>query len=131
MKKLIFYLLLLALISCSNSPKELAGIWEVKSPFYKAIYSIEDQNDKMVGKILYYNDDTYIYRETGTKKDVFLHQLEKKGDLYIDAISGATISKKGITLKLIGKDTLEVTSYIRNNPLKEFWIKKTNYNEHY
>jgi len=131
MKKGIFFLLLLLLISCSKKPKELIGVWEVKSLFYKATYCIEDKDDKIIGRIIYYNDGTYIYKETGTEKDIFLHKIEKKSGLYIDAISGATITKKETTMKLVGKDTLEVISYIKNRPLKEYWIKKrTNYEHH-
>jgi LEA14-like dessication related protein len=124
MKKSIFFLTVVFLISCTKKPTELIGIWEVQSPFYKARYAIEEHKDNVVAKIKYYNDDTYVYRESGTDKDIFLYKIQKKEDVYVDAISGATITKKEITLKLKSKDTLEVTTYIRNKPLKEFWIKK-------
>lgn len=125
------YFLLLVLVSCSKTPKELIGTWQVSSPYYRATYAIEEQDKNIVGRIIYYNDDTYIYRETGTKKDLFLKDIQKKGALYIDAYSGATITKKNLTMKLKGKDTLEVTSYIKNKPLKEFWIKKRTNHEHH
>lgn len=131
MKRGILYLLLMLLISCSGKPKELIGIWQLDSPYYRATYAIEEQDEKIIGRILYYNDDTYVYTETGTQKDIFLHQIAKNDSIYIDALSGATITKKEITMRLIAKDTLEVTSYIKNKPLKEFWIKKRNNNEHH
>lgn len=131
MKKGIFCAFVLLLISCSKKPKELIGTWQVKSPYYRAIYGIEEQDQKIIGRVVYYNDDTYVYRETGAKKDFFLRDIQKKGSLYIDAYSGATITKKNLTMKLKGKDTLEVISYIKNKPLKEFWIKKQTNNEHH
>ena len=60
----------------------------------------------------------------GTNKDIFLHEIKQKDGLYIDAISGATITKKELVIKQKNEDTLEVTTYIRNKPLKELWIKK-------
>lgn len=124
MMKRTFFVILVLLVSCSKKPKELIGTWEVNSPYYSATYAIEEQEGKIVGRVIYYNDDTYIYTETGSEKDIFLHQLQKKDNLYIDAFSGATMTKKNMTMRLIGKDTLEVTSYIKGTPLREFWIKK-------
>lgn len=124
MKKGLFFTAFLLLLSCAEQPKELIGIWQVNSPYYKATYSIEEQNNVIVGKVKYYNDDTYIYRETGTDKDIFLHKITRKDSIYIDAVSGATITKKELIIKQKSEDTLEVTTYIHNKPLKEFWIKK-------
>ena len=124
MKRNFIFLLILLFLSCSKNPKELVGIWTVKSPHYRAIYSIEEYNCNVVGKIKYYNDDTYVYKETNTEKDIFLHKIKRKDSIYIDAISGATITKNKLTIKQKNEDTLEVTTYIRNKPLKEFWIKK-------
>ena len=125
MRNIIFFLSLIGLTSCSKKPQELIGIWEVKTPYHKAIYSIEEEEDKIVGKIKYYNDHTYIYQETGSSKDIFLHKLKRKDSLYIDAISGATVSNQSLIIKRRHPDTLEVTQYIHNKPLQEFWIKKT------
>ena len=124
MKKGILFLSMFCFLFCSKKPKELIGKWQVKSPHYKAIYSIEEDNNKIVGKVNYYNDGTYVYRAKGTNKDIFLHEIKQKDGLYIDAISGATITKKELVIKQKNEDTLEVTTYIRNKPLKELWIKK-------
>lgn len=124
MKKVIFLITVLTLSSCVNKPKELIGIWHVKTPYHRAIYSIEEYNNKIVGKVNYYNDDTFVYQKTGTEKDIFLHKIERKKNIYVDAVSGATITNKNLIIKLKNQDTLEVTKYIHKKPLKEFWIKK-------
>lgn len=124
MKRIGFSLIVLLLVSCSQKPSELIGIWEVKTPYHNAIYSIEEYQDQIVGKVKYYNDDTFIYRGSGTEKDIFLHKIKRKDDVYIDAISGATVSKKELIIERKHPDTLEITKYIHHKPLKEFWIKK-------
>ncbi len=124
MKKGLVFLMMFGFLFCTQKPKELIGIWEVKSPHYRATYAIEEYNNRIVGKIQYYNDDTYVYKGTGTEKDIFLHKIKRKDSVYIDAISGATMTKKDLVIKQKSPDTLEVTTYIRNKPLKEFWIKK-------
>ena len=116
---------MLLFVFCAKAPKEILGTWIVQSKFYKATYKIEKQNKKLIGKVIYYNDDTTILHETGTKKDIFLTNLKYKDDVYADAISGATqTNSEDLTIKIKHKDTLEVTSYIRHKPLVEIWTRK-------
>ena len=125
MKKLGVLFLMFLFAFCTTAPKEILGIWQVQSNFYRATYKIEKQGKKLIGKVLYYNDDTTILNETGTDKDIFLSDLKYKDDVYVDAISGATnTTEEGISIKIKHKDTLEVTSYIRHKPLVEIWTRK-------
>ncbi|WP_299122029.1 hypothetical protein [uncultured Tenacibaculum sp.] len=125
MKRYLFGLLIF-LIGCSTRIDErILGIWNVQSSFYKATYKIEKQANKLVGKVIYYNDDTTIIRETGTDKDIFLNNLTYKDDTFVDAISGATqTNSDNLKIKIKHKDTLEVTSYIMHKPLIEIWVRK-------
>lgn len=124
-KKYIFFLLALGLACTSKSDDRILGIWEVQSKFYRATYKIEKKGKKLVGRILYYNDDTTVLRETGTDKDIFLTNLTYKKGAYVDAISGATkTQKESLTIKIRHKDTLEVKTYIMHKPLIEFWTRK-------
>jgi hypothetical protein len=124
MRKITLLSLLFFALSCTQKPSELIGIWEVKTPYHQAIYSIEESNNNIIGKIKYYNDHTYIYQESGTSKDIFLHKLKRKDSLYIDAISGATTTNQEWVIQRKHTDTLLVTQYIHNQPLLEVWIKK-------
>lgn len=119
-------LAILLCIGCSKSfDKNILGIWQVQSKFYKATYEIIQDNGLIVGKVIYYDDGTTILRETGTDKDIFLKNLKYKNDVFVDAVSGATVTKTKTTqLKVKHKDTLEVTSYIHNKPLVEIWTRK-------
>lgn len=125
MKKIILSLLIL-LTACSTKIDErIFGTWNVQSNFYKATYKIEKQGEKLIGKVLYYNDDTTVLHETKTDKDIFLHDLKYKNNVYVDAISGATkTTSENLTIKIKHKDTLEVTSYINKKPLVENWTRK-------
>ena len=129
MRKIIFFIGVLFAVSCAQKPTELIGVWEVNTPYHKAVYSIEEYEDNIVGKIKYYNDNTFVYKESGTPKDIFLHKLKRKDSLYIDAISGATNTNHEWVIQQKHLDTLEVTQYIHNKPLQEVWIKKRNSNE--
>ncbi len=111
-------------MGCSTQiDKRILGIWNVQSNFYKATYKIEKKGKKIIGKLLYYNDDTTVLHETNTDKDIFLHDLKYKNGVYVDAISGATTTKN-LTIKIKHQDTLEVTSYIIHKPLIEIWTRK-------
>lgn len=124
-QKSIFFLLILMVACTSKIDDRILGTWEVQSKFYRATYKIEKKSKKLVGKILYYNDDTTIIRETGTDKDIFLTNLTYKKGTYIDAVSGATkTQKESLTIKIRHKDTLEVKTYIMHKPLIEFWTRK-------
>lgn len=112
---------------CSKNEHKIIGLWNVKSNYYKATYKIEQQNSKLVGKVIYYNDGTTALHETKTDKDLFLFDLKLKNNTYTDAVSGATNTKKQTTsMKLKHKDTIEVTSYIMKKPLTEIWIRNSN-----
>lgn len=127
MKRSLLVIIAIIAFSCSERESPILGIWKVDSNFYKATYQIIEKEDVTKGFVLYYNDDTTIYKyEKGQPKHYFIKNLIQEDSLYIDAISGATNteqSNKTITLKNLSKDTLEVTSYIQHKPLKEYWIR--------
>ena len=105
----------------------MIGIWKVDSKFYKATCKILEENDTVKGEVLYYNDNTTVYRsKKGQAKSYFFNNIKEKNGTYIDAISGATKTKnknKTATLHLVSTDTLEITTYIMNKPLKEIWVR--------
>ena len=125
MKKIVFGLLLLLAACSTQIDKRIFGTWNVQSNFYRATYKIEKHGKKIIGKVLYYNDDTTVLNKTNTDKDIFLHDLKYKNNVYVDAISGATkTTSENLTIKIKHKDTLEVTSYINKKPLIENWTRK-------
>ncbi len=127
MKKMLLLVILSILFSCDKKENPLIGTWKVDSKFYKATCNILEKDDYIKGLVLYYNDDTTIYKyEEGKPKNYFFKNLKEKEDGYVDAISGATqikTAEETVKLKLISEDTLEVTTYIMNKPLKETWIR--------
>jgi|GEM_PF-1279879 len=126
MKKRTITVLLLIAFSCSPKPDPILGKWRVESKYYRATYNIVEVNDSLQGKVIYYNDDTTIIREEDDGEYFAFKNLKKDDGMYMDAISGATKTKDikpNITLKLRHPDTLDVTTYVRNNALKETWIR--------
>ncbi len=127
MKKALFISIAIIVFSCTKKESSIIGIWKVDSKFYKATCEILEENGVMKGVVLYYNDNTTVYRhEEGQEKSYFFKNIKEKDGTYIDAISGATKtenSSKTATLQLISKDTIEITTYIMNKPLKEIWIR--------
>ncbi|WP_299552368.1 hypothetical protein [Seonamhaeicola sp.] len=123
MKRIAYIIILFSMSSCSNGIKNLYGTWNVKSNHYKATYLILNENDSVKAKVLYYNDGTSIYKESEHKSYYVFENLKPKGALYVDAISGATIkdTNKNSSIRIIHKDTIEVTTYIMHRPLKETW----------
>ncbi|MGH1388047.1 hypothetical protein [Kordia sp.] len=117
----------IVVFSCTKKENPMIGIWKVNSRFYKATCEILEENDTVKGEVLYYNDNTTVYRsEKGQPKSYFFNNIKEKNGTYIDAVSGATKienENKTAILHLLSKDTLEVTTYILNKPLKEIWIR--------
>ncbi|CAM1345655.1 hypothetical protein [Tenacibaculum amylolyticum] len=124
--KHLFLIVILGSIGCSKiSDTNILGIWQVQSPYYKATYAITHTKEKLVGKVIYYNDGTTILHETGTAKDIFLKNLKYKNGMYVDAISGATKTTGNTTQLLVKhRDTLLVTNYVHHKPLTEIWTRK-------
>ncbi|WP_292945370.1 hypothetical protein [Olleya sp. UBA1516] len=126
MKKQVCAILLIITFSCSKSAPELLGVWQVKSNYYKATYSIINENDSIKAKVLYYNDGTTILRKEDKNTFYVFENLKPSNNGYVDAVSGATKTneiKPNIELQSLHKDTLEVITYLRNKPLKEVWIR--------
>lgn len=77
--------------------------------------------------VLYYNDGTSKYTYNEKKPYYIFTGLQKGNGIYVDAVTGATSSnqtQKTLEIEKKHLDTLEVTTYIRNKPLKEIWIRK-------
>jgi len=126
MKIQTYILLLLIMCSCSKTPTVLLGQWKVESKYYQATYAIIEDNDSIKAKVLYYNDGTTIVREKDQKDYYVFKNLKYTNNRYVDAVSGATKVKEiqpSIELNPIHKDTLKITKYIRNKPLKEVWTR--------
>lgn len=126
MKKHFFSILLIITFSCSKNSTDLLGTWRVQSNYYKAIYTILEENDSIKSKVLYYNDGTTIIRQQDNNDYYVFENLKPTNNIYVDAVSGATKSnelKSNIEILIANKDTLKVTKYIRNKPLKEVWVR--------
>jgi hypothetical protein len=128
MKKwLLLFSILLLFFSCKKTDS-IIGMWKVKDAFYQATYEILENDDGFYALIHHYNDGTTVYNFDGIQKHYFFTKLKKQGDLYIDGISGATKSKKKkeknkFTISLKSKDTLEVKTYIHDQPITETWTR--------
>lgn len=127
MRKVFLISIVIVVFSCVKKENPMIGIWKVDSKFYKATCEILEENDTVKGVVLYYNDNTTKYKhEVGAPKSYFFNDIKEKNGTYIDAISGATKienNNKTATLHLLSKDTLEITTYIMNKPLKEIWTR--------
>lgn len=121
----IVFMILVCLGCATRIDSDILGVWNVQSDFYRAKYKIEQRGNKLVGALLYYNDDTKELKATHTDQDIFLKNLKKKNGIYIDAISGATITNHSqMEIMIKSRDTLEVSTHIMNQQLKEFWIRE-------
>ena len=126
MKRIVLVFLIALIVSCTSNDSKLYGSWNVVSKYYKGTYKIFKENDSIKAKVLYYNDGTTIIRESNNENYYAFNNLKKQDEIYVDAISGATKTndvKPNIELNLSHPDTLDVTTYIRNKPLKEVWIR--------
>ena len=125
MKSYLYVLFLIVLCGCSHTTEELYGTWKVQSKYYRATYEIYMEHDSVKAKVLYYNDDTSIYRDGDTKEYYLFKNLKPDGKGYADAISGATITNNNKTIYIEPKhrDTLTVTHYIMHKPLNEIWVR--------
>lgn len=126
MKSTVPCLTILLLAACSQKTDVLLGEWKVISTYYKGTYEIIEENDSIKGRVLYYNDDTTIIQKKEGGNFYVFENLKASEDHFIDAISGATITKNttpNISLYPIHKDTLEVVTHIRQKPLKELWVR--------
>jgi len=130
MKQWLILLFLLIAIACRQQIDPLVGIWKVNSSFYSATYQIMKKRNQLNGLVLFYNDGTTRYKHDGTQQQYIFNGLKKKEDgQYVDGISGATTKNdtpKNIEIKIINKDTLEVTTFVMNKPLVEFWTRQNN-----
>ncbi|MEW7290245.1 hypothetical protein [Aquimarina sp. 2304DJ70-9] len=120
-------MVIILLFSCSGKKNQLLGAWSLESNFYRATYEIVEDDGKIKAKVLYYNDDTTAYQYDGQTPQYLFSDLKEKENRYIDAVSGATNTETNYpNIKVISQDSLEVTTYLVNKPLKEIWIRKIN-----
>lgn len=125
MKKTAVYTFCFLMLCCTKQEHKIIGEWKVLSNFHRAIYNIELLDNKLVGRVIYYNDDTTELRATNTNSDLFLFDLKSQNNnTYVDAISGeTTLNNHATTLEVIHKDTLITTTYYQKKPIKEIWIR--------
>lgn len=127
-KVITLILLLLLLMSCSKQEDVLVGTWKFEGDYHRATYEIIEKRNGFVGKVIYYDDGTSRY----TSKDelICFEGLVKQDSIYVDGVSGASSStkatKKGrtICIKVKSRDSLEATTYVRGQALKEWWIRQ-------
>ena len=131
MKKCALLFGLFAVIACSNENDVILGTWEVNNNSYRASYEIVKDGQGFSGEVLHYDDGTTQYSQQKDNQRYVFQNAQKEDSIYVDGISGASkktenAPAKSISLKVKHKDTLEVTSYILNHPIKELWTRKNN-----
>lgn len=127
MKIITPILVMLFAFSCQNAGKDLHGEWRVNSKFYSSSCMIFEEDHRLKGLILSYNDGTTRYQHDGSTTRYLFENLKKKDGVFVDAISGATVKageQPAISIEQKSKDTLAVTTYIMNHPLTEMWTRK-------
>ena len=115
------------LFSChEDHSSDLLGEWKVPSPYYSAKYQILEDDDELHVLVLSYDDGTSRYSSNGKQKRYAYQSLNKKAHKYVDAISGASTKaseQHTVELQPKGRDTLEITTFFMDRPLKEFWVR--------
>lgn len=96
------------------------------SQFYKASYRIEDHSRNQKCEVIYYDDGTSEFRKNESSPYYLFERIKSdNGQLVaVDGVSGATVMADRFILEPLGHDTLQVTSYIGDQPLIENWIRK-------
>ena len=128
MKTICILLVFISLITSCNFNSDINGTWMINNDYYKATYRIYDEDNCKKALIVSYNDGTTKFSSKTKPNQYVFSNLKEQNGVYIDAISGATKTTAPTHtnhIKIKHKDTLEVTSYIMNKPLIEFWIKST------
>jgi hypothetical protein len=124
MKWICYCVVVFVSFSCEYPDKGiLLGNWKVKSGFYKAGYQIVQQNDQLKCIVNYYDDGTTVFNRNQKPAQFVFHDLKWKKDAYVDVSSGASKLNQSMKLKFKSRDTLEVTSYVMQQALKEIWVR--------
>lgn len=124
-KSITAILFLVTLVTCTSKKDPLVGTWKVEGPYYHATYQIIAQDNGFVGKVMNYDDGTSHY--TSEDNRTCFEGLVKQDSIYVDGVSGASyLNKKGrtICLKIKNQDSLEATTYVLRQPLKEWWVRQ-------
>jgi len=127
MNKWITIIICVACISCHETvDKLILDDWIVKTRFYQATYQIIEQEGKIVGRILNYDDGTTQYSWDNEHPKYIFQNLKAKDGKLIDAVSGATTKtdKYQIEIQIKDKDTLHTISSFHNHSISEQWIRK-------
>lgn len=131
MNKYLLILLAGIVFSCAPHENLPEGMWRVNDKFYNATYQISASKQGIKSQILSYDDGTSKYTYQGGEKHYFFENLryQKNGQYAIDGTSGATTKKakkhvpKKTLVKVKNNDTLEVTTYLMSQPMKEHWVR--------
>lgn len=128
MNKYLLAFIALVTFGCTPQKSSLEGIWQANDRFSKATYYISAQRQGLKVQVLSYDDGTSSYTYKGGKKQYFAQYLRRQKQQYVDGMSGATQKQTGKTarkrLQVKNQDTLEVTTYVVNQPIKEYWVRR-------
>lgn len=113
------------LFGCNSIDSDLYGTWEVHSPHYSSTCKIEKVDRKVRGKIITYDDGTSKIDASSGKSQFLFVDLQKKDDLYVDGMTGATKSSDDplMSIEIRSSDSIEVTTYHNKKPLTELWTR--------
>lgn len=118
----------ITIYGCSRIDERIYGDWCTTSNYYRACYNISRVNDKIVGKVLTYDDGTSNYSFNKENPKYVFKQLIYRNEKFADGVSGATSTKEEsatTTIKVINLDSIEVqTKLSKNHTTKEIWIRK-------
>lgn len=114
------------IVGCNDKQDPVEGTWKVESRFYSATCEIQKEDGYFDGIVLSYDDGTTSYRFSENDPRYFFKNLKKKGEYYVDGVSGATksgYSSDQLKIELIATDTLKMISMVSNKPIEELWIR--------
>jgi len=119
MRFLLIAFTTIIILSC-QSGLPIEGKWKTTSKFYQATFQVYDKYIQTLS----YNDGTYRYNYGNGEKKFFAKYLTLKDDMVIDAVAGATNTKKPpIKIEIINTDSLKVTTSSIGKPVTEIWTK--------
>ncbi|MEW7290241.1 hypothetical protein [Aquimarina sp. 2304DJ70-9] len=106
----------------------IVGVWDVKTDYYQAIYEIEKNKEKFIGKVHYYNDGTTEYKGKNKKEDYFLSNVTFKDGQYRDGkmyLPDGSYYQVIFTVK--DENTLEAKMTIEGQQYTETWTRNITY----
>lgn len=124
MRILTLILLFLLILSCKETMnQQIFGLWKIQNRFYEATYHITEEDGMVVARVMKYDDGTTKYLWDDDNPKYLFRNLQQKGEMFVDAVSGATKtdSNPTIEIEIWQIDSLRTTIYSNHHPRYELW----------